>query len=127
MPGRHRRALRDSHTGELPLAGVFIAIGHKPNTDLFTGQLEMRDGYLLVKGGSEAMPLRRIAGYLPLAMWPTIYRHRHFRRAGAWRHWTRRIPRRHSCRLTAHWGGPTPAPSLSASLDAMLTWLQRNP
>ncbi|MDR6607864.1 thioredoxin-disulfide reductase [Pseudomonas synxantha] len=48
--------LRDSHTGEtteLRLAGVFIAIGHKPNTDLFTGQLEMRDGYLLVKGGSE--------------------------------------------------------------------------
>ena len=48
--------LRDSHTGEtreLPLAGVFIAIGHKPNTDLFTGQLEMRDGYLVVKGGSE--------------------------------------------------------------------------
>jgi thioredoxin reductase (NADPH) len=48
--------LRDSHTGEtqeLPLAGVFIAIGHKPNTDLFTDQLEMRDGYLVVKGGSE--------------------------------------------------------------------------
>jgi thioredoxin reductase (NADPH) len=48
--------LRDSQTGEtreLPLAGVFIAIGHKPNTDLFTGQLEMRDGYLLVRGGSE--------------------------------------------------------------------------
>ncbi|WP_288097468.1 thioredoxin-disulfide reductase [Pseudomonas sp.] len=48
--------LRDSLTGatqELPLAGVFIAIGHKPNTDLFSGQLEMRDGYLLVKGGSE--------------------------------------------------------------------------
>ncbi|UVM03224.1 thioredoxin-disulfide reductase [Pseudomonas laurylsulfatiphila] len=48
--------LRDSRTGEtteLPLAGVFIAIGHKPNTDLFIGQLEMRDGYLLVKGGSE--------------------------------------------------------------------------
>jgi thioredoxin reductase (NADPH) len=48
--------LRDSHTGaitELPLTGVFIAIGHKPNTDLFTGQLEMRDGYLLVNGGSD--------------------------------------------------------------------------
>ncbi|MGY1448585.1 thioredoxin-disulfide reductase [Pseudomonas chlororaphis] len=48
--------LRDSLTGEtqeLTLAGVFIAIGHKPNTDLFKGQLEMRDGYLLVKGGSE--------------------------------------------------------------------------
>lgn len=38
---------------ELPLTGVFIAIGHKPNTDLFQGQLEMRDGYLLIKGGSE--------------------------------------------------------------------------
>ncbi|EJN23934.1 thioredoxin-disulfide reductase [Pseudomonas sp. GM78] len=48
--------LRDSHTGaisELPLTGVFIAIGHKPNTDLFAGQLEMLDGYLLVNGGSE--------------------------------------------------------------------------
>ncbi|WP_339447325.1 thioredoxin-disulfide reductase [Pseudomonas sp. EA_5y_Pfl2_R50] len=48
--------LRDSHTGEtreLPLAGVFIAIGHKPNTDLFSGQLPMRDGYLKVKGGSD--------------------------------------------------------------------------
>lgn len=48
--------LRDSltgETGELALAGVFIAIGHKPNTDLFVHQLEMRDGYLLVKGGSE--------------------------------------------------------------------------
>ncbi|VVQ34138.1 thioredoxin-disulfide reductase [Pseudomonas fluorescens] len=48
--------LRDSHTGEtreLALAGVFIAIGHKPNTDLFQGQLSMRDGYLQVKGGSD--------------------------------------------------------------------------
>ncbi|MFS2092832.1 thioredoxin-disulfide reductase [Pseudomonas sp. Pseusp11] len=48
--------LRHSHTGEtaeLSLAGVFIAIGHKPNTDLFQGQLQMRNDYLLVKGGSE--------------------------------------------------------------------------
>ncbi|MNQ76321.1 Glucosaminate ammonia-lyase [compost metagenome] len=40
-------------TQDLTLSGVFIAIGHKPNTDLFQGQLEMRDGYLIVKGGSE--------------------------------------------------------------------------
>ncbi|WP_409299660.1 thioredoxin-disulfide reductase [Pseudomonas sp. KCJK8993] len=48
--------LRDSQTGittDLALSGVFIAIGHKPNTDLFQGQLQMRNGYLLVKGGSE--------------------------------------------------------------------------
>lgn len=48
--------LRDSLTGEtsdLPVTGVFIAIGHKPNTDLFEGQLSMRDGYLRVKSGSD--------------------------------------------------------------------------
>lgn len=48
--------LRDSLTGqthELTLAGVFIAIGHKPNTELFQGQLPMHDGYLRVQGGSE--------------------------------------------------------------------------
>ncbi|KAF1056761.1 MAG: Glucosaminate ammonia-lyase [Pseudomonas delhiensis] len=48
--------LKDVDSGEtrqLDLAGVFIAIGHKPNTELFTSQLEMRDGYLVVKGGSE--------------------------------------------------------------------------
>ncbi|KTC34705.1 thioredoxin-disulfide reductase [Pseudomonas sp. L5B5] len=48
--------LRDSQTGttqDLALSGVFIAIGHKPNTDLFLGQLQMHDGYLRIKGGSE--------------------------------------------------------------------------
>lgn len=48
--------LKDTSNGateELPLTGVFIAIGHKPNTDLFQGQLEMRNGYLLIQGGSE--------------------------------------------------------------------------
>ncbi|RJG11136.1 thioredoxin-disulfide reductase [Pseudomonas cavernicola] len=48
--------LKDTNNGateELPLTGVFIAIGHKPNTDLFQGQLEMRNGYLLIQGGSE--------------------------------------------------------------------------
>ncbi|HBO1771151.1 TPA: thioredoxin-disulfide reductase [Pseudomonas aeruginosa] len=43
----------DGSTSELSLDGVFIAIGHKPNTDLFQGQLEMRDGYLRIHGGSE--------------------------------------------------------------------------
>jgi thioredoxin reductase (NADPH) len=48
--------LKHTDSGEeqhLPLAGVFIAIGHKPNTDLFQGQLEMKDGYLTIKGGGE--------------------------------------------------------------------------
>jgi len=32
---------------------VFIAIGHSPNTEIFTGQLDMKNGYISVKGGSE--------------------------------------------------------------------------
>lgn len=38
---------------ELALTGVFIAIGHKPNTGLFDGQLEMRNGYIIVRTGLE--------------------------------------------------------------------------
>ncbi len=47
--------LRDSRSGvksELPLTGVFIAIGHSPNTSLFEGQLEMANGYIITKTGS---------------------------------------------------------------------------
>ncbi|KZY86533.1 thioredoxin-disulfide reductase, partial [Oleiphilus sp. HI0072] len=38
---------------EIPTMGVFIAIGHKPNTELFDGQLEMNNGYLTIKSGLE--------------------------------------------------------------------------
>ena len=48
--------LEDTVTGErrdLPVTGVFVAIGHKPNTDLFKGQLELADnGYLVTHDGS---------------------------------------------------------------------------
>lgn len=53
VTGARLRNTQDGSTSDLPLAGVFIAIGHKPNTDLFQGQLEMRDGYLLIQGGNE--------------------------------------------------------------------------
>ncbi|HTD04886.1 thioredoxin-disulfide reductase [Undibacterium sp.] len=36
---------------DIPLQGCFIAIGHRPNTDIFSGQLEMKDGYILTKSG----------------------------------------------------------------------------
>ncbi len=53
VTGVRLKSTLDGSTQELPLAGVFIAIGHKPNTELFVNQLEMHDGYLKIKGGSE--------------------------------------------------------------------------
>ena len=41
----------DGNTKQVDVAGVFIAIGHKPNTDIFAGQLDMKDGYIQVAGG----------------------------------------------------------------------------
>ncbi|SDU24127.1 thioredoxin-disulfide reductase [Halopseudomonas salegens] len=48
-----RIKLNAGGTEELDLTGVFIAIGHKPNTDLFAGQLEMKDGYLTIQSGTQ--------------------------------------------------------------------------
>ena len=53
VTGIRVRNVKTSEAREISLQGVFIAIGHKPNTDLFVGQLEMRHGYIQVKGGSE--------------------------------------------------------------------------
>lgn len=51
VTGIRTKNIRDNSTKEMTLSGVFIAIGHKPNTDLFTGQLEMDHGYLVTQGG----------------------------------------------------------------------------
>ena len=47
------KSVQDDSTKTLPLQGVFIAIGHKPNTDIFQGQLEMRNGYIVTRCGNE--------------------------------------------------------------------------
>lgn len=53
VTGMRIKNVKDSTTREVKLDGVFIAIGHKPNTDLFAGQLEMHHGYLKVNSGCE--------------------------------------------------------------------------
>ena len=52
VTGMRIRSTKDeAETTDIDLDGVFIAIGHKPNTSLFDGQLEMKNGYITVKSG----------------------------------------------------------------------------
>ncbi len=51
VTGVRLRSTQDDSTKELNMQGVFIAIGHAPNTSLFEGQLEMKSGYLQVQSG----------------------------------------------------------------------------
>jgi len=58
--------LKDVHTGKtskFPCGGVFVAIGHKPNTDLFTGILDMDElGYLVTRKTAKGATLTNIPG-----------------------------------------------------------------
>ncbi len=51
VTGLRLKSTQDDSTQEIDVHGVFIAIGHKPNTDLFAGQLDMNGGYLIVRSG----------------------------------------------------------------------------
>ncbi|HEY2815943.1 MAG TPA: thioredoxin-disulfide reductase [Casimicrobiaceae bacterium] len=53
VTGVQLRNVKSGAIEKLSTQGVFIAIGHTPNTQIFEGQLEMAGGYILVKGGSE--------------------------------------------------------------------------
>jgi len=53
VTGLKLKSTTDDSTRELPVAGVFIAIGHKPNTEIFNNQLDMAQGYIKVKSGLE--------------------------------------------------------------------------
>ena len=51
VTGVRLKSTQDDSTRELTLQGCFIAIGHHPNTDIFQGQLDMKDGYIVTQGG----------------------------------------------------------------------------
>ena len=49
------RSTADGSTREIAVTGIFIAIGHTPNTSLFEGQLDMKNGYIRIKSGLDGM------------------------------------------------------------------------
>ncbi len=53
VTGMRIKSTVDGSTRDIALTGVFIAIGHKPNTDIFTGQVEMEGGYIVTQGGNK--------------------------------------------------------------------------
>ncbi|MCB1688888.1 MAG: thioredoxin-disulfide reductase [Halioglobus sp.] len=53
VTGMRVKAVQGGDVSEVDLSGVFIAIGHKPNTDIFAGQLDMKDGYLTIHSGTD--------------------------------------------------------------------------
>ncbi len=55
VTGVRLKSTRNGTTQDLALKGCFIAIGHQPNTDIFTGQLEMQGGYILTKTGQQGL------------------------------------------------------------------------
>ena len=53
VTGIRVKSVKDGAPSQVDLSGVFIAIGHKPNTDIFSGQLSMKDGYIKIHSGTE--------------------------------------------------------------------------
>ncbi len=63
VTGVRLKSTRGAETLQLAVQGCFIAIGHQPNTDIFKGQLEMKDGYIVTKSGLAGMAtMTSIAG-----------------------------------------------------------------
>lgn len=55
VTGIRIKSMLDNSLTSIPLHGIFIAIGHKPNTSIFDGQLDMHNGYIKTKTGTEGM------------------------------------------------------------------------
>jgi len=53
VAGARIRELKTGETKQIAVKGFFVAIGHTPNTGIFSGQLEMHDGYIVTRGGRE--------------------------------------------------------------------------
>jgi thioredoxin reductase (NADPH) len=65
VTGVRIKSTHDGSTQDVPVKGCFIAIGHKPNTDIFEGQLEMKDGYIVTRSG--------LAGFATMTSVPGVF------------------------------------------------------
>jgi thioredoxin reductase (NADPH) len=65
VTGVRLKSTRDGATQDLTLQGCFIAIGHQPNTDIFKGQVDMKDGYIVTKSG--------LAGFATMTSVPGVF------------------------------------------------------
>ena len=57
VTGVRVRSTKDGSLKEIGIHGIFIAVGYRPNTELFEGQLEMKNGYIVTRGGHEGMAM----------------------------------------------------------------------
>jgi len=92
LPGMRVKNLQDGTTRELALKGVFVAIGHEPNTKIFDGQLAMNGGYIKVKSGNEGERHRDqcAAWFAAGDVMDHVYRRRSRRRHRCRRRWTQK-------------------------------------
>ena len=65
VTGVRIRSTQDDRTSDLALQGCFIAIGHQPNTDIFKGQVDMKDGYIITRSG--------LAGFATMTSVPGVF------------------------------------------------------
>ncbi len=91
VTGVRLKKVNTGQTEDLTLKGCFIAIGHSPNTEIFTGQLAMEGGYIVTQSGLKGFATKpAYPACLPLATCRTMYTARPSpaRALVAWRHWT---------------------------------------
>jgi thioredoxin reductase (NADPH) len=65
VTGVRIKSTQGAQASQIELKGCFIAIGHQPNTDIFKGQLDMKDGYIVTRSGQ--------AGFATMTSVPGVF------------------------------------------------------
>ena len=90
VTGVRLKSAQNGSTQDLKLSGCFIAIGHQPNTDIFAGQLDMKDGYIITKTGLQGFAtMTSVRAFLRRATCRTTFTGRRSPAPApaAWRRW----------------------------------------